>query len=782
MPFEGTGNRLAIGSCLNGSMKVLRYVFVGLFVAVSCRAIAYAQHHLPHNIPDFCRGSADTVGPGQTMVISGKVTKGCIRVEDGGRLVIRSNTTLIADMIFGLPGSRLEGGTPAQPLDNVQIIGRNGALNRSTDPEEFGRGLVWLGSVRLHGVPKTSFARLTEEPIAGQGQIFAQTTGWRPGDRLVLPDTTQPGNGADRSFTEIETPQVIVAAPNVVTIQPALAFDHRGARDVEGTLRFMPHVGNLTRSIRIRSENPAGTRWHVIFVDRADVDIRYVSFVNLGRTTTAPLSGSNLIGRYSLHIHHVFGPTSPQPNGRQFTLIGNVVEGGSKWGITVHNSHYGLIQDNVVYNTGGAGIMTEDGSETGNIFEHNFVVAPTGPGGDANNIFLGREASGLWFRGPHNIVRNNVVANTTSNAVVYVNASHPAGVRAAVTVPEFPGANPASDGRSVDNARVPLAEFSGNEMYASSFGAIFWDVMANCCTDTYEGPPSLIKNTTVWHITKYGAFPYATNRMVFEDWTHLNDSRLLAVEHEPGTGFVFGDYLTRFVTLRRVNIQGARVGVWVPIKGGDMRDPYGSAPGITRIEDSILRNNTNVLMTLPFGVTGGGVNLPPRRAELHRVLFGDVQANTPFPQADIRTEYKLDYGPNINAIVSNRIIVTDYNRVTGQNFEVFWEQQSPSFIVPQTGSFFGLVGAPVGGLSNQQAWGQFGIAVSGAVAPCDDTRPRIVGFTCAIRPPAPSPAAAAANAVRTVAGLSVLSLLVVFVRSVAARRRQPLARSSHAGY
>ena len=167
-------------------MKVLRYVSVVLFVVVSCRTIAFAQHHLPHNIPDFCRGSADTVGPGQTMVISGKVTKGCIRVEDGGRLVIRSNTTLIADMIFGLPGSRLEGGTPAQPLDNVQIIGRNGSLNRASDPEEFGRGLVWLGSVRLHGVPKTSFARLTEEPIAGQGQIFAQTTGWRPGDRLLL--------------------------------------------------------------------------------------------------------------------------------------------------------------------------------------------------------------------------------------------------------------------------------------------------------------------------------------------------------------------------------------------------------------------------------------------------------------------------------------------------------------------------------------------------------------------------------------------------------------------
>jgi hypothetical protein len=144
-------------------------------------------------------------------------------------------------------------------------------------------------------------------------------------------------------------------------------------------------------------------------------------------------------------------------------------------------------------------------------------------------------------------------------------------------------------------------------------------------------------------------------------------------------------------------------------------------------------------MTMPFGVTGGGVGLPPRRVELHRVLFGDVPGETgPVPQADISPEYDLDYGPNINAIVSNRIIVTDYNRVTGQNFEVFQEEQAPTFRVPQTGSIAGLVGAPVAGLTNQQAWAQFRIAVSGAVAPCADRRPRIDGFACAIQPGSPS--------------------------------------------
>ena len=508
-------------------MKSLRYVLVVLFVVVIGREIPHAQH--VHGIPDFCQGSADTVRSGQTMVLSGKVIKGCIRVEAERH----------ADPAFEHERDRrhdLRAARIASGRRHAPGAARQRADHRSqrfSEPIDRSRrvrtGARLVRSVRLHGLPKTPFARVTQEPRAGQGQIFAPTTGWRPGDRLVLPGTHQPAPEGPEFKPQVETAQVIVASNDVVTIQPALAFDHLGAREMDGTLRFLPHVGNLTRSIRIRSENPAGTRWHVIFVDRADVDIRYVSFVNLGRTTTAralriePASG----GIRSTSIMCSVRP-SPQPNGRQFTLIGNVIEDGSKWGITVHNSHYGLIQDNVVYNTGGAGIMTEDGSETGNIFEHNFVVAPTGPGGDDSDLLLGRESSGLWFRGPHNVVRNNVVANTLSNAIVYVNSSGASGVGGTAVIPEFQGANPATNGRPVDNSRVPLGEFSGNEMYSSMYGAIFWDVMASCCLETWEGPTTLIKNTTLWHMGRYGAFPYGTNRMLFEDWTHLNDPRILS--------------------------------------------------------------------------------------------------------------------------------------------------------------------------------------------------------------------------------------------------------------
>jgi len=139
-----------------------------------------------------------------------------------------------------------------------------------------------------------------------------------------------------------------------LTLTSALQYDHLGARDLDGVLDFLPHVGNLTRNVVIRSESATGTRGHVLATHMANVDVRYALFKDLGRTTYQPLNTTtNLIGRYPVHMHHLAGPMTTPANGFQFTLLGNAVDGGSvetkfKWGIAIHDSHYGSIQDNVV--------------------------------------------------------------------------------------------------------------------------------------------------------------------------------------------------------------------------------------------------------------------------------------------------------------------------------------------------------------------------------------------------------------------------------------------------
>ena len=100
-------------------------------------------------------------------------------------------------------------------------------------------------------------------------------------------------------------------------------------------------------------------------------------------------------------MHHVMGPTTPPASGYQVAPKGNAVEETTKWAITLHNTHFGLVQDNVAFKSGGSCIMTEDGSESRNVIDRNFAVGSWGSGG---RIGEGSEGGGFWFRGVDNIV------------------------------------------------------------------------------------------------------------------------------------------------------------------------------------------------------------------------------------------------------------------------------------------------------------------------------------------------------------------------------------------
>ena len=201
--------------------------------------------------------------------------------------------------------------------------------------------------VNLEGAAKTPYVTLATEPHAGDTTVTlaSPVTGWEAGDRLVFPDTRQLNVdqwGADSS-PQWESATIASVSANglVVTLTHALQFDHLGARDPSGVLRYLPQIMDMTRNVSLSSANPNGTRGHTMFTGMANVDIRYVGFYNLGRTTNAPLDnttfnangnvthiGTNQIGRYPLHIHHLMGPMDPTSNGYNFTLIGNAIDNG----------------------------------------------------------------------------------------------------------------------------------------------------------------------------------------------------------------------------------------------------------------------------------------------------------------------------------------------------------------------------------------------------------------------------------------------------------------------
>ena len=417
----------------------------------------------------------------------------CVEVQ--GRLAFSTtrHTRMTVITLMVLEDGALEIGTPGNPLPEhvtAEVVIADRPFDVAMDPHQFGHGVVALGRVTLQGAPKSpTFLRLAREARAGERTLTVEhaVEGWRQGDRLVLPDTRrllQPGERGVNEDAQDETVEIASVSGSEITLAAPLAFNHLDGRDARGRIGFLPHVGNLSRNIVVRSENPAGVRGHTIFVSRSDVDIRYAAFRDLGRTRHGPLDnthlgppgqlthiGTNQIGRYAVHFHHTFGPRVRPANGYQFTLVGNAVENSPKWGVTVHQSHYGLVQHNVVYRTRGAAVVAEDGTESFNVFDHNFSVRIEGSsepgersqyGGPAADD--GDEGSGFWFRGPNNYIRNNVVAN--GDAYGYALAPYSSGL---VRFPRFQGADTSlpTEGVLVDTQGAAVLEFSSNEAYGT---------------------------------------------------------------------------------------------------------------------------------------------------------------------------------------------------------------------------------------------------------------------------------------------------------------------------
>jgi hypothetical protein len=753
-------------------------IAIGSLGCVLALATAAGAQSLPMGIPDLCVGptitavanggwsAAATWSPARVPTVGDRVRVPAgrsvtyDRVADdklaclgiAGLLTFRTtgNTRLKVGTTYVYLGGELRIGTAATPLPSTvraEFIIGDQALDTGTDPEQYGTGILVFGMVRIAGTPKLTFTRVAPdpaaEPLAGAASLTLSEAplGWQLGDRIVLPDTRQM-MWSDKIWDERRSEELTVAAINgtVVGLTAPLRWDHKGARDLAGHLDFQPHVGNLTRNVVIRSENPNGTRGHLLATHRADVDIRYASFVGLGRTTYLPLDsttfdgqgrvthiGTNEIGRYPIHMHHVFGPSTPPANGYQFTLIGNAVDDASKWGIAIHDSSFGLIQDNVVFNSNGACIVTEDGSETQNVFNHNFVLKSYGEGGREG---MGREGNGFWFRGADNIVTNNVASTIRSNefdaAYGYKYFLQYLGN---VRTPKFRGADTTVDANvTVQNGNaIPVRKFENNEVYgATESGLTFWWIGTVAESPVANMPESVFKDLKVWHVFNRGVYHYPAQKITV-DGLIMRSSR-----QEAGLnglccqlGIDFGDYYGKDITYRHVDIQGRTAG----IVGSILTD--GST---VTIEDSTLKNQVNFSSPMMSNVSYSAEILRPRHYVLRNVKMATTEEIDRFqPTANITVGYSAD--PVRAVTLLDDIRVENYQGVPGDSFRVYRVQQAPDYIVPQS-MFNGdgtrsLIGAPVAGLTNQQTWDRFQVAVGGAVAPCAITRPDVDGgFTC----------------------------------------------------
>ncbi|HEU5114523.1 MAG TPA: G8 domain-containing protein [Candidatus Paceibacterota bacterium] len=430
-----------------------------------------------------------TFDPGMTTYM--KV--GTILV-DGGSLFVEPNPGKFADILI------------------------HGSLDPKSDPAELLLGIVATsGTVHMTGRERlVPFSKV----VASKGDTvlhLADAPDWRPGEDVVV--TSSGPSSVDPTYwwflypdisrrmpfpEEWEEARVVSVKGKDVTIDRPLSYDHSG------------YAADLNRSVFIHSDptNPEEARGHVMFAGKTSATIDYVRFYDMGRTTVASAddtafgqngtvvhAGKNERGRYALHAHHLSLP---------FEFKGDVVDGmeidrsypgssvreraifGSpKWGIVNHDS-YGDIADDVVVGAAGAGIVGEDGTETGTV-EENLVIGTGGGSGQSDDDRFGNTKGvdmahggfGFWFRGPFLNVRNNI-ATGHFNQAGFVYFVHPDFVRNALSNASWIPADIRGKAHKDLVSREPIREFRNNTA-DGFFGTAAFMVFYSETPDTVSG-------------------------------------------------------------------------------------------------------------------------------------------------------------------------------------------------------------------------------------------------------------------------------------------------------
>ncbi len=651
-------------------------------------------------------GDVVDVNPGTTVTydVFAAAALNTLEVQPGATLTFRTdaNTQVVTGNFLVLEGGSLVVGTAANPIaPNVEVninLG-NQPLNSATDPSQFGGGLIVLGNVTMHGATQTPYATLAQEAHKGDTvlHLASPVTGWQPGDDPLLPDTRQLFQGTNTGSSykpqwERATIQSVSADGLTVTLSAPLQYDHLGARDANGVLDYLPQAMNDSRNIMVQSANMTGIRGYTLFTNRANVDVEYAGFCELGRTTNKATGGGNVADRDAMTLLDLIGPTTPQANGYQFTLIGDEVDNDGDgnagnptniaWGIAVNNSFYGLIQANTVWAVAGVGIGVEDGAASYNTFDRNWVGNVTGSGVRLDDQLQG---DGYWFHNPNNTVTNNLAADiNASGGDVYsygfsVDATTSDSTAVGtVAVPSAQGNDPSQPGqsKSVNMNATPLLNFSGNQVYgATSRGFATWWLGTQF--ETSVGSAGTLKDSVVWNQFNAGYFTYETTNLVIDGFTARGDASQLSNPYISTVGLYFGDYMTRNAAVKNLDIQDEATGVVVPSNVG-----RGGASDVVdfTISNAYLRNVENIDVPLLMSSNGGG-GLSARTVLIQSVQFAQPAAAIPSGQQpwNIYMDSTESGDPSFyNTSSPTAVDVSSYNGNASDSFQVFLPGKGPA--------------------------------------------------------------------------------------------------------
>ncbi|QDV80333.1 Bifunctional hemolysin/adenylate cyclase precursor [Planctomycetes bacterium K2D] len=616
-----------------------------------------------------------------------------VRVDGTLSFATGVNSELRVDTIVVAPTGKFEMGTEAAPVQpNVTaklVITSDGPIDAEADPFLMGRGLVTHGAVEMYGAEVTGFVATSGALVAGTTsfQLASTPVGWKVGDTIAIAGTSAGGG-------EEELRVIRAISGRLVSID-ALAFNHV---PLEAGLEV--HVANLTRNVVIESEsNINSQRGHTMFMHNRDVHISYAAFNGLGRTDksftlTDPQvdsdwnlvdgTGDNPRARYAVHFHRN-GVTSTTPPS---TVVGSVVNGGPGWGFVNHSSYVDFT-GNVAYGVNGAAYVSEVGDEIGS-FDSNIALHTTGTTEDVHSRVyrqdFGFNGDGFWLHSAALTVTNNVVSGSTGSAFFYYTRGlRFGGVETPFLAENLDDPSLAGGDSTLPAMSVPIKQFENNVGYSSKVGLTFRYNLWR----SEHGARSVLSDSTFWNNTTGVSLPYA-NRTILRDFTVIIDptaSTTFGVEGNGDTQDIYYDNL---------RVEGYRLGLYLPQRGVNVVD---GGRFISR-SMNIVAYPAVIPEGLQVLITG----------DIHFGSVGDSRAK------DVAAIFRTQNVTGDPLVVFHPVALTlQYGPYS--NHRLYFPVQRAD-AVPFPEPLQGVPSAYVG-LTQQQLYDTFGLAVGGEIAPED---------------------------------------------------------------
>jgi hypothetical protein len=582
-------------------------------------------------------------------------------------------------------------------------IADRGPRDRENDPFDFKGAIIVIGKLNFFGAAKQSHSIPRDAITTGTKKIVFENEphGWNVHDRLLFP-------GVNASPYEIqdEIRHIVSVSEDGQTIHldEPLQFDHLSP---SAESKHLVPVANLCRNILITSElvEPISKRGHFVILHRqTDVNIDGARFFELGRTNgqhahTDPMAEKgtdhNTIGRYPLHFH-VRGVSTSEI--LPMTVRNTVIEGGPKYGLVNHGAHL-QIEDNVSYRVRGSHFFFENGSELGSV-HGNLAVRSHGSDECIKSrmyIFdFGHGGHGFWMTGGGVDLRGNYAFGHHQGAFIY----HTLGVREAVRTVYVRAKEAKNIHDHTDlpewlhTDSVPLL-FSNNVAASSQQGVEVWYHNRFSPHDAY----SILEDSVFWNLRQQAPpsireltidgsvlLPYSKNLI-------LRNIRLYGNKEELGRKGVWANDETSSIICENLTVIDFEVGVYVPRGGGNV------------VKDCTFRCHKSIYIQNP--------TLPKRTIDLQ----GNHFENFHHPKLEKKQAHKI-YLEEKNTMklppenAGDWSIKFESDQITYNEQQVYFQSQARN---ANLGTTTGLL--IFRDISAGELWDNFGMAVSGVIAP-----------------------------------------------------------------